>query len=131
MIGLPINLRRFAPRAALAAAFALIGAGSAGAQWLPPVGAAPPGEIAQRLSASGYTLVGPLRRSQTVYLADVVGGPEGRERLVIDAWSGEILQRFVARPRGFVVQGGEFDTPRPLGPPPARDFYTGPGGGVA
>ena len=108
--------------------------GSAQAQWLPPLGAAPPGEIVQRLSAQGYVLIGPLRRNQTVYLADA-NGPGGRERLVIDAWSGEILQRFVARPRsanpavrgGYLVEGGEFSAPPPLGPPPARDFFPGPG----
>ena len=68
-------------------------------QWFPPFGAASPREIVERLRAEGYVLVGPLRRNDTVYLADVIGGPAGRERLVIDAWSGEILQRFVARPR--------------------------------
>lgn len=103
-------------------AFALVP--SADAQWL-PFGAAPPREIVQRLRAEGYVLVGPLRRRDTVYLADVVGGPVGRERLVIDAWSGEILQRFVARSRGFVPEGGEFSEPPPLGPPPPRDFREG------
>ena len=105
-------------------------------QWFPPIGAASPQEIAQRLRAEGFVLVGPLRRNDTVYLADVNAGPAGRERLVIDAWSGEILQRFVARspyPRpgvggGYVIERGEFDSPPPLAPPPARDFFVGPGG---
>ena len=105
-------------------------------QWFPPIGAASPQEIAQRLRAEGFVLVGPLRRNDTVYLVDVNGGPAGRERLVIDAWSGEILQRFVARspyPRpgvggGYVIERGEFDSPPPLAPPPARDFFVGPGG---
>jgi hypothetical protein len=105
-------------------------------QWFPPIGAASPQEIAQRLRAEGFALVGPLRRNDTIYLADVNAGPAGRERLVIDAWSGEILQRFVARspyPRpgvgdGYVIERGEFDSPPPLAPPPARDFFVGPGG---
>ena len=107
------------------------------AQWFPPMGAASPGEIAQRLRAQGFVLIGPLRRNDTVYLADVNAGAAGHERLVIDAWSGEVLQRFVARPRpgapgaagGFVIERGEFDSPPPLAPPPARDFFFGSGGG--
>lgn len=108
---------------AAAAAFALVS--SADAQWFPPFGAAPPPEIVQRLRAEGYVLIRPLERRDTVYLADVVGGPGGRERLVIDAWSGEILQRFVARRGGLVPEGDEFHEPPPLGPPPARDFREG------
>ena len=108
------------------AAFAAVP--SADAQWFPPVGAAPPGEIVQRLQAEGYVLIQPLRRNDTVYLADVSAGTGGRERLVIDAWSGEILQRFVARrgsgrpgfTDGYVVEGGEFNSPPPLAPPPER-----------
>ena len=124
MAGIYRRLRYLAAGSAFGAmtAFALVP--SADAQWL-PFGAAPPREIVQRLRAEGYVLVGPLRRRDTVYLADVVGGPVGRERLVIDAWSGEILQRFVARSRGFVPEGGEFSEPPPLGPPPPRDFREG------
>ena len=111
-------------------------AGGANAQWFPPMGAASPGEIAQRLRAQGFVLMGPLRRNETVYLADVNAGASGHERLVIDAWSGEVLQRFVARPQpvspgaagGYVIERGEFDRPPPLGPPP-RDFFFGSGGG--
>jgi hypothetical protein len=130
MAGFGRRLRRFATRAAFIAATAFAFAASADAQWASPFGAASPGEIVQRLRAEGYVLIGPLRRSNTVYLADVVGGPAGRERLVLDAWSGEILQRFVARrgfrsPGGYVPEGGEFNEPPPLGPPPARDFREG------
>jgi len=130
MAGFRRRLRHLATRAAFVAvtAFALVA--SADAQWALPFGAAPPGEIVQRLRAEGYVLIGPLRRRDTVYLADVAGGPAGRERLVLDAWSGEILQRFAARrgsgwPVGYVPEGGEFNEPPPLGPPPARDFREG------
>ena len=145
------TLRRLLARLALGALPALAAAAGANAQWFPlpsaaspyeyvqwfpPIGAASPQEIAQRLRAEGFVLVGPLRRNDTIYLADVNAGPAGRERLVIDAWSGEILQRFVARspyPRpgvggGYVIERGEFDSPPPLAPPPARDFFGGPGG---
>jgi hypothetical protein len=118
-------VRLFAIRAALAVAAAIALVRSADAQWFPPFGAAPPAEIVQRLRAEGYVLVGPLQRRDTVYLADVSHGPHGRERLVVDAWSGEILQRFLVRRRGYVPEGGEFSEPRPLGPPPPRAFGEG------
>ena len=106
------------------------------AQWFPPIGAASTHEIAERLRAEGFVLIGPLRRNDTVYLADVNAGHAGRERLVIDAWSGEILQRFVERSAssrpgaadGYAIERGEFDSPPPLAPPPAREFFNGSGG---
>jgi hypothetical protein len=144
------TLRRLLARLALAALPTLAAATGADAQWFPPTGALPreyvqwfppmgaasPNEIAERLRAEGFILVGPLHRNDTVYLADVNAGPAGRERLVIDAWSGEILQRFVPRnpnsrpgaAGGYVIERGEFDIPPPLAPPPARDFFVGPGG---
>jgi hypothetical protein len=133
MAGLDGCLRHFAARAAFAALTAFTALPSADAQWFPPMGAAPPDEIIQRLRAEGYVLIPPLRRNQTIYLADVTSGSGGRERLVIDAWSGEILQRFVARRGsgrrsfvdGYVVEGGEFSSPPPLAPPPERDFREG------
>jgi hypothetical protein len=125
MAGFCRRLRHHATRAAFAAVTAFPLAPSADAQWF-PFGGAPPAEIVQRLQAEGYTLIRPLERRGTVYLADVAGGAGGHERLVLDAWSGEILQRFVARPGGFVPEGGEFSEPPPLGPPPAGDFREGP-----
>ncbi len=123
-------LRALGLRAAFGAAAAFSVVAAADAQWFPPLGAAPPGEIVERLQAEGYVLIQPLRRNGTVYLADVRAGTGGHERLVLDAWSGEILQRFVARPRigrsgseTYFVEGGEFSSPPPLGPPPARDFF--------
>jgi hypothetical protein len=124
MAGFYRRLRQLVARGAFAAATASALVPSVDAQWL-PFGAAPPGEIVQRLRAEGFVLIRPLERRDTVYLADVAGGPAGHERLVIDAWSGEILQRFVARRGGLVPEGGEFSEPPPLGPPPARDFREG------
>ena len=132
MAGSCRRVGRFASRAASAAAAAFALACPVDAQWLPPFGAAPPAEIVQRLRAEGYVLARPLQRRDTVYLADVAHGPRGRERLVVDAWSGEILQKFLVRRGEYVPEGGEFSEPPPLGPPPARDFgegtfYSGPG----
>jgi hypothetical protein len=125
MAGFFKRQRRRVSAASLAALTVLAVVPQAMAQWF-PFGASQPGEIVQRLQAEGYLLLGPLVRKETVYLADVRGGPHGRERLVIDAWSGEILQRFVARRglngTGFVLEGGDFNEPPPLGPPPARAF---------
>lgn len=106
------------------------------AQWLPPWQAAPPGEIEQRLEAQGYLLIAPLRRRPLVYLADVSAGPAGYQRLVIDARSGDILQRFIAPPRHWgpvlAERGGEF-APRPVfvEPGPGGGFSAVPDGGPA
>jgi hypothetical protein len=145
LAGSNATLRRLLARLALAALPTLAAAAGANAQWLPPMaaspheyvqwfpplGAASPNEIAERLRAEGFVLVGPLHRNDTVYLVDVNAGSAGRERLVIDAWSGEILQRFVPRSpssrpgaaAGYVIERGEFDIPPPLAPPPAREFF--------
>ena len=108
------------------------------AQWLPPWPAVPPVDIEQRLEAQGYLLIAPLHRRPRIYLADVSAGPAGYQRLVIDAWSGEILQRFVPPPRRWGPQlaerGGEFAPPRPPGfaaPRPPGFAEPGPSGGYS
>jgi hypothetical protein len=125
--------RGVAAAVAVAVLTGLTAAPEARAQFFPPLGAAPPGEIAERLRAQGFVLTGPLIRRDTIYLVDV-HGPAGRERLVLDAWSGAILQSFVSRGRNwrtgaspYVTGGGEFESPPPLGPPPTRDFFGAPG----
>lgn len=76
-------------------AFAVVPA--AMAQWLPPPWRAMfPSEIARSLEAQGYVLTAPLMRRPGVYLADVRTGPAGHQRLIIDARSGVILERFAA-----------------------------------
>jgi hypothetical protein len=64
------------------------------AQWATPWGAAFPDEIERSLEAQGYVLTAPLMRRPGVYLADVSAGPARRERLIIDARSGQVLERF-------------------------------------
>ena len=125
------NSRRWTARSVFGALMIFAIAPAVEAQWLPPLGAAPPSEIAQRLRAQGFILAGPLYRRNSVYVVDVSAGPEGRERLIVDAWSGEILQRFVARGGRWRPEfGGEFgEPPGVFGPPPASEFYTaGPAG---
>ena len=97
---------------------------TAKAQWLTPWRAASPGEIERSLEAQGYGLIAPLVRRPEVYLADVSAGPAGYQRLVIDARSGQILERFIAPGRmwgpRFAARDEEFsEPPRPggIGPP--------------
>src|SRR5580704_2085424 len=95
---------------------------TAKAQWLTPWRAASPGEIERSLEAQGYGLIAPLVRRPEVYLADVSAGPAGYQRLVIDARSGQILERFIApgapgRVWGpaFAARDEEFGEPPPPG----------------
>ena len=109
-------------------AFAFVPAATA--QWLPPHWRAPfpgappwraafPGDVERSLEAQGYVLTAPLIRRPGVYLADVSTGPAGYQRLVIDARSGLVLERFAARSRiwapSVAAWGEEFGEPPPLG----------------
>jgi hypothetical protein len=104
---------------ALGGFIAIASVPAATAQWLRPWPAVSPGDIEQRLEAQGYLLVAPLHRRPMVYLADVSAGPAGYQRLVIDAWSGVILQRFVVPPRRwgpiYAMREGGFAEPLPPG----------------
>jgi hypothetical protein len=119
---------------------------TATAQWLPAWGAPFPGEIERGLEAQGYVLIAPLMRRPGVYLADVSAGAAGHQRLIIDARSGQVLERFTTSGRNWgstlATREGEFgEQPEdggvgsPLGPgfagPPAaagtaRSAYGGP-----
>ena len=134
-------LRRRLASSAVAGLVALATLPAATAQWAPAWGwAAPPADIEQRLEAQGYVLVAPLRRRPGIYLADVRAGPTGYQRLVIDARSGDILERFIAPPRteygvrfngfGGLPPQGAFGPPgfsvAPNGGPPMRSAEGGP-----
>lgn len=102
---------------------------TATAQWLTPWQAASPGEIERNLEAQGYGLIAPLMRRPGIYLADVSAGPAGYQRLVIDARSGQILERFIAPGRMWgptlAARDEEFgDRSRPggVGPPLSPGF---------
>jgi hypothetical protein len=125
---------------ALGALIAVAFVSTAAAQWMPPWGAAFPGEIERSLEAQGYVLTAPLIRRPGVYLADVSAGSAGHQRLIIDARSGQILERFTAPGRNwgpaFAARDGEFGGPEPggvgpplgpgfAGPPAARSAYGG------
>jgi len=103
------------------------------AQRLPPWSAPFPGEIVQSLEAQGYVLTAPLMRRPGIYLADVSAGPADYERLIIDARSGWILERFTAPGRfqgpALASRGDAFGERLPPGiggPPLSGGFPGGP-----
>jgi hypothetical protein len=122
------TLSRCLTGSALGALIAIAFVPTATAQWMPPWGAPFPGEIVQSLEAQGYVLTAPLMRRPGVYLADVSAGPGGRQRLIIDARSGQILERFTAPGRNWgpalAAREGAFGEPEDggVGPPLNRGF---------
>lgn len=133
---------------ALAASFLSLGATSAKAQLFFSWGdrAVSPMQVERMVEASGYRLTGPVMRNGPVYLANVLGRENDRERLVIDARDGRLLQRYSAeahrqyaadgdwasrpRPRAYMFDGDferedDFPTPRP-----PSDVYSDSGAGL-
>jgi hypothetical protein len=112
-------LRLCLTSSALGGLIAFAFAPAATAQWLPPWRAASPGEIERSLEAQGYGLIAPLVRRPGIYLADVSAGPAGYQRLVVDARSGQILERFMTPGRvwgpAFAARDEEFGEPPPPG----------------
>lgn len=103
------------------------------AQWLPPPWRiAFPGDIERSLEARGYVLTAPLLRRPGIYVADVSGGPAGRQRLIVDARSGQILESFPASGRmwgpALAARGDEFGEPAPsgVGGPQPNNEFSGP-----
>ncbi len=65
-----------------------------------------PGQVQHMIASQGFRLAGPLYRNGRVYVADVVDDRGVRERLIVDAFSGDVLQAFViGRPTDLF--GGE------------------------
>jgi hypothetical protein len=90
------------PRAAtlaFAAALLWLGAPAAQAQWFSSDSALPATQVERMVQASGYRLTSPVIRNGPVYLADVLGREDDPERLVIEASSGRLLQRYRASAR--------------------------------
>jgi hypothetical protein len=119
-----MNIRSnlFFPRAsvaalALAASFLSLGATSAKAQFFFSWGdrAVSPMQVERMVEASGYRLTGPVIRNGPVYLANVLGRENDRERLVIDARDGRLLQRYSAEARRqhYAAEGDWASRPGP------------------
>ena len=68
------------------------------------------GDVQSMLEDRGLQLVAPLRRNGGVYIADVEGPRGGHFRLIVDAESGRVMQRFrLSAPRFYSDYAG----PRP------------------
>jgi hypothetical protein len=95
---------------ALAASFLSLGATSAKAQFFFSWGdrAVSPMQVERMVEASGYRLTGPVIRNGPVYLANVLGRENDRERLVIDARDGRLLQRYSAEARRQYAADGDW-----------------------
>ncbi len=117
---------------ALGVLIAIAFVSTATAQWMPPWGALFPGQIERNLEAQGYVLTAPLMRRPGVYLADVSAGPADHQRLIIDARSGQVLERFTTPGRNWgpalAARDGEFGEPQDngVGPPLNRLFFGPP-----
>jgi hypothetical protein len=71
-----------------------------------------PSDVQSMLEDRGLALVAPLRRNGGVYVADVEGPRGGHMRVIVDAESGRIVQRFrVGAPHYYSDYAG----PRPPG----------------
>lgn len=84
----------------------------------------PRGEVRYILRQHGFAMHGPLRRNGRVYVVDVANPRGVRMRVIVDAFSGRIVQRF--------VQGGPPRPPRNIGRryssvQPDTPFEDGPG----
>ncbi|WP_319935740.1 hypothetical protein [Lichenihabitans sp. Uapishka_5] len=79
---------------------------------------ASPEDVSDTIAEHGFRLMGPLYRNGRVYLADVLDRRQRRERLVISAESGEIVQRF------FVDVGPERQAPMPRAAPRDESFFS-------
>jgi hypothetical protein len=133
-INLSGALRRCLTGSALGGFIAFAFVPTATAQWLTPWGPGVwPGEIERGLEAQGYVLTAPLMRRPGVYLADVSAGRAGYQRLVIDARSGQILERFIAPARAWgpalAARDEEFGGPPPGVRPPLSPCFSGPPAG--
>jgi hypothetical protein len=79
----------------------------------------PPGAVYRMLRSQGYRALGPLMSRGRVYLADVADGETGQhERLIIDAFSGDIVESYPLSQR-FAPPGLVPRAPRAEAPPPA------------
>ena len=72
-------------------------------------------DVSETIADHGFRLVGPLYRNGRVYLADVIDRRQRRERLVISAENGQIVQRFMVdvgperRPPAYVSRAAPQD----------------------
>ena len=113
--------RRRSIRFAVAAAALLALAPAARAQGLFSLFAPSAYDIERRLDISGYALTGPLMRRGGVWLADVVRvGRRDPQRLVIDAQTGNIIERYRTQPARWRDAPREMDSEESVWGPDSR-----------
>jgi hypothetical protein len=58
-----------------------------------------PGQVERIIQSQGFRLTGPIYRNGRVYVADVLDERGVHQRLIVDAFTGDVLQAFVTGPR--------------------------------
>jgi hypothetical protein len=58
-----------------------------------------PGQVERIIQSQGFRLTGPIYRNGRVYVADVQDERGVHQRLIVDAYTGDVLQAFVTGPR--------------------------------
>lgn len=90
--------------------------GAWGGMW----GAPGPADVRQQLAQQGFRTIAPIRRQGAVFVADVIDRGGRRERLIVAAADGQVLQRFLLDGGG--PAGVYAPAPRRL----PRDSYSQP-----
>lgn len=78
-----------------------------------------PADVTEILRDKGFRAVDVLHRQGDVFVVNAVSPRTGRTRLIVDAYEGEILERFAVGSQRPVTTTGSV-TPRPATLPPAR-----------
>jgi hypothetical protein len=86
----------------------------------------PPGQVQHMIASQGFRLAGPLFRNGRVYVADVVDDRGVRQRLIVDAFSGEVLQAFVTGRPADLLDGERSARVDPLDRGPLPPIETQP-----
>ncbi len=116
---------RFRPRSVALAGFLLLApVGAAEAQFSRLFGwSMPPNEVYHIIAAQGFRVTAPVYRNGRVFVADVVDPRGVHQRLIIDAFNGDILQAYRSGPiRGpeRTVRAEPLEHPGQSEAPPAR-----------
>jgi hypothetical protein len=92
----------------------------------------PPGQVMHMIRSQGFRLSGPFYRNGRVYVADVMDDRGVRQRLIVDAFSGEVLQAFVlGRPsETFGNERSARFEPLDRGPGPGAPLPSAPDAGA-
>lgn len=85
--------------------------------YAPSAGGLSAKQVRSRLGSQGYRVAGQVKRNRGVYVADVRTPSGERQRVIVDAYYGQIVQRF---------PGAFGEPPRPPGRIPGRNYAARP-----